>query len=330
MNILHIKECLLLSCAASFEDWSCIFRTRSFTLCKNDLDINDMSDSATVLESISSSSSTMNLSVCCADTTGRPVLSSINSSDFHLRRQSLNNIPFWVAWWVTVYNGSPRSIINIWTWHRHWKWINFTLILSFSSLTVAVVGEDDELEEDVERCLSCLAYLKLKDENWRKNSLIKPRTTIGTKFSVLHCVRKPFWMRCGFWPLIHSYEYACSSQSLPSDKTTGVFFDVHCGLFTRLHFNVGCKNRRRTSRCRHGFQSSGIQVLFADQTHRRSGVHNKFCWQAYFPKVRRMLLFLAPLNFIHLWSTSTLLRGHLALAILSLPETDPQILEDWG
>ena len=63
INILHIKECLLLSCFASFEDWSTIFRTRPFTLCKNDLDFNDMSDSATVLESISSLS-TINLSVC--------------------------------------------------------------------------------------------------------------------------------------------------------------------------------------------------------------------------------------------------------------------------
>ena len=52
MNIPHIKECLLLSCVASFEDWSNIFRTRSFTLCKNDLDFNDMSDSASVSESI--------------------------------------------------------------------------------------------------------------------------------------------------------------------------------------------------------------------------------------------------------------------------------------
>ena len=30
------------------------------------------------------------------------------------------------------------------------------------------------------------------------------------------------------------------------------------------------------------------------------------------------------------WPTSTLLRGHIALAIPSLPETDPQILEHWG
>ena len=66
MNIHHIEECLLLSCVASFEDWSSIFRTRSFTLCKNDLDFYDMSDSATVLESMSSSS-TINLSVCSAN-----------------------------------------------------------------------------------------------------------------------------------------------------------------------------------------------------------------------------------------------------------------------
>ena len=49
----------------------------------------------------------------------------------------------------------------------------------------------------------------------------------------------------------------------------------------------------------------------------------------YFPKVRRMLLCLAPFNLIHFWPASTLLRGHLALAILSPPETDPQILERW-
>ena len=50
----------------------------------------------------------------------------------------------------------------------------------------------------------------------------------------------------------------------------------------------------------------------------------------YFPKVRRMLLCLYPYIFLHFWSASTLLHGHLALATLSLPETDPQILERWG
>ena len=59
INIHHFKEWLLLSCVASFEDWCN----------ENDLDFNDMSDSVTVLESISSSS-TINLSVCCVNKQG--------------------------------------------------------------------------------------------------------------------------------------------------------------------------------------------------------------------------------------------------------------------
>ena len=43
-----------------------------------------------------------------------------------------------------------------------------------------------------------------------------------------------------------------------------------------------------------------------------------------------MLLCVSPLNLKHFWPASTLLRGHIALAIPSLPETDPQILERWG
>ena len=50
----------------------------------------------------------------------------------------------------------------------------------------------------------------------------------------------------------------------------------------------------------------------------------------YFPKVRRMLLFHALVILTHFWQASTLLHGHIALAIPSLPETDPQILERWG
>ena len=50
----------------------------------------------------------------------------------------------------------------------------------------------------------------------------------------------------------------------------------------------------------------------------------------YFPETRRMLLFHAPLILTHFWPASTLLRGHLALATLSLLVNDPQILERWG
>ena len=43
-----------------------------------------------------------------------------------------------------------------------------------------------------------------------------------------------------------------------------------------------------------------------------------------------MLLCFSPLTLIHFWPASTLLHGHIALATLSPPETDPQILERWG
>ena len=43
-----------------------------------------------------------------------------------------------------------------------------------------------------------------------------------------------------------------------------------------------------------------------------------------------MLFYVSPLIFGYFWPTSTLLHGHIALAIPSLPETDPQILEHWS
>ena len=68
------------------------------------------------------------------------------------------------------------------------------------SLDVAVVGE-----EDVEQGLSCLEGVIDVEEGKLEGELVdKPGTTIGTEFSVSHCLRIPFLMRCGFWPLIHS------------------------------------------------------------------------------------------------------------------------------
>ena len=44
----------------------------------------------------------------------------------------------------------------------------------------------------------------------------------------------------------------------------------------RLHFTIGCYNRRRTARFRQGIHFSITQILVADHVHRRSGVDNKF------------------------------------------------------
>ena len=54
------------------------------------------------------------------------------------------------------------------------------------------------------------------------------------------------------------------------------FFDIHRCLFIRLHFTIGCYDRRWTFRRRQSFQFIGIQILCADHVHRRSGVYNKF------------------------------------------------------
>ena len=61
-----------------------------------------------------------------------------------------------------------------------------------SPLNVAV-GDEDELEPDVEQWLSCLEGVLEVDWQEPEDGLAdKPGTTIGTKFSVLHCIRIPF------------------------------------------------------------------------------------------------------------------------------------------
>ena len=75
INIPDIKERMLLSCMSCIasEDWSNIFRTRSFTLCKTDRDFNERSDS--MAASLSSSSVT-NLSVWWVEWMNRLVVRS--------------------------------------------------------------------------------------------------------------------------------------------------------------------------------------------------------------------------------------------------------------
>ena len=66
-----------------------------------------------------------------------------------------------------------------------------------------IVCEEDEYEEDDEKWLSCFKGVFEVDDD-PQDELDKLGTTNGTKFSVLHVIRIPFLMRCGFWSLIHS------------------------------------------------------------------------------------------------------------------------------
>ena len=93
-----------------------------------------------------------------------------------------------------------------------------------------------------------------------------------------------------------------------------------------------------TTRFRQGIHFSITQVLFADHMHRRTGVHNKLSFLRFlkidaskhlFSECEKNVALFSPLILIHVWPASTLFRGHLALATVSPPETDPRIVERW-
>ena len=89
-----------------------------------------------------------------------------------------------IAGWWSIPHGSPRSCLST---------------LSLDTVEDVMVGEVDELEEDAGWSISCLAGVMDVEEGKLEEELVdKPGTTIGTMFSVLHCIRKPFLMRCGF------------------------------------------------------------------------------------------------------------------------------------
>ena len=81
------------------------------------------------------------------------------------------------------------------------------MIISFED----VMGvEIDELEEDLEWSISCLkgvmgvevdeleGVIDVEEVKLEEELVDKPETTTRTKFSVLHCIRIPFLLRCGF------------------------------------------------------------------------------------------------------------------------------------
>ena len=98
---------------------------------------------------------------------------------------------------VEANNGSHRYIISsTFGLDTGTGWESIPLGSSLSGVALpldVVVGEEDELEEDVGRLLSCLEGV-IEVEGWELEEELddKPGTTIGTKFSVLHCIRIPF------------------------------------------------------------------------------------------------------------------------------------------
>ena len=97
-------------------------------------------------------------------------------------------------------NGCNRSIINIVTWHKHWR-VRFSVRSSLSRVSLSlnvVVGEEDELEEDVGWSFSWLESVIDVEELELDEELVDKPGTNERIFSVLHCMRLPLLMRCIF------------------------------------------------------------------------------------------------------------------------------------
>ena len=191
-------------------------------------------------------------------------------------------------------NGSHRSIIpsTFWAWHKHWMGIDPTQVFPFSSLTVAWYCCSWRRRRPWGRC-RMIALLSWKCHGgWRMRTGWKTRWRAwnhnrNEAFRIARYPNPVFnetWFltvdpfirisvfiaklskRQDCWRLLedfHSQEYI-------------QFFDVHCGLFMRLHFSIGGYDYPTTTRLRQGIHVNRIQVLFADHVHRRAGVDNKF------------------------------------------------------
>ena len=131
--------------------------------------------------------------------------SSISEHDGSHRSFSWFSFLFDFGFWVGLVNGSPRtfrSTCELDTDAGSESVPHMSAFALFSlSLDTVIVGEVDELEEDVRWSISCFEGVIDVEEGKLEEILAdKRRPTIGPKFSVLRCIRIPFLMRCGFWP----------------------------------------------------------------------------------------------------------------------------------
>ena len=131
------------------------------------------------------------------------------------------------------------------------------------------VGDEVELEEDVEQWLSCLERVLEVDWSEPEDELAdKPGTTIRTKFSVLHCVWIPFFVKCGFWPLIHSKNTRFHRKGFRAIILLACFEDFHSQEFSNsLTYTVasscvsGGYDYHRTTRIRQKHLSSPFLLI---------------------------------------------------------------------
>ena len=215
----------------------------------------------------------------------------------------------------------------MWTWHKCWMGIYPTQIFPFSN------------------SLCRQSQLKWSRRAWGRCKTITLLSCLSSsrcKFSMLQGIRIHHWSirrntrfhRKTFRAIIL---LACSrglslSRTYPTlwhaQLPLHAFALLHWRFWLSLdctisskyqfqpHFSPFCWSCALTLRNRQQILVPQVSTLMQAST--------------YFPETRRMLLFHAPLIWTHFWPASTLLRGHLTLATLSLRVNDPQISEHLG
>ena len=182
-------------------------------------------------------------------------------------------------------------LFNIWTWHKHWMGIYTTQIFPFSSLTVALHscgwwsrrawGRCRMINLLSSRChWFCLrtgGRTRWQAWNHDRNEVLRITLYSNPVFDDMWFLTvDPIIRITVFIAKLSKRQYCWRILEDFHCQEFFQFFDVHCGLFMRLHFSIGGCDYRRTTRLRQSIHFSRNQILFADHVHRRSGVYNKF------------------------------------------------------
>ena len=131
--------------------------------------------------------------ILCVNSCSHSGMSEHNGSP---RSFSWFSVVFVFGFLVGLVNGSPRSDrstceLDTDTGSESVPHMSAFALFSLSLDTV-IVGEVDELEEDVGWSISFFeGVIDVEERKLEEELAYMPGTTIGTKFSVLHCIRIP-------------------------------------------------------------------------------------------------------------------------------------------
>ena len=153
-------------------------------------------------------------------------------------------LDFWLAWVTTGFTVPSSTFeLDTGTGGKSISLCSFPL-----SLDVAVVGEEDELEEDVERCLSCLEGVievegwEPEEELWNhdRNEVLLVAGTPNPVFNEVWFLTTDSLIRISVLIAKLSERQYCWRvfEDFHSQEYVQLL-DIRCSLFMGLHFSIG-------------------------------------------------------------------------------------------